>query len=85
VPRTAYWRNTTFAGYLRVGLTNSRQTAQSAVAAGGLGWLAIIRTDPLGAIVLFGVPALLAAAIMAACRIPARRARVDATQALRQE
>ena len=46
----------------------------------------VIGTDPLGAIVLLGVPALLAAATMAACWIPARRAaRVDATRALRQE
>jgi predicted permease len=46
----------------------------------------VIGTDPLGAIVLLGVPALLAAATMAACWIPARRAaRVDAMRALRQE
>ena len=46
----------------------------------------VIGTDPLGAIVLLGVPALLAAATMAACWIPARRAaRVDAARALRQE
>ncbi len=46
----------------------------------------VIGTDPLGAVVMLGVPALLAAATMAACWIPARRAaRVDATRALRQE
>jgi ABC-type antimicrobial peptide transport system permease subunit len=43
-------------------------------------------TDPLGASVLLGVPAILAAAMMAACWIPAQRAaRVDPTRALRQE
>jgi ABC-type lipoprotein release transport system permease subunit len=46
----------------------------------------VVGTDPLGAIVLLGVPAILAAAMMAACWIPARRAaRVDATRALRQD
>jgi predicted permease len=46
----------------------------------------VVGTDPLGAIVLLGVPALLAVATMAACWIPARRAaRVSPTQALRQE
>ena len=46
----------------------------------------VVGTDPLGAIVLLGVPALLAATTMAACWIPARRAaRVNPTQALRQE
>jgi len=46
----------------------------------------VIGTDPLGAIVLLGVPAVLTAAMMAACLLPARRAaRVDPTRALRQE
>ena len=46
----------------------------------------VVGTNPLGAIVLLGVPALLAAATMAACWIPARRAaRVSPTQALRQD
>jgi len=46
----------------------------------------VVGTNPLGAIVLCGVPALLAAATMAACWIPARRAaKVDPTLALRQE
>ena len=46
----------------------------------------VVGTDPLGAVVLLGVPALLAAATMAACWIPARRAaKVDPTRALRQE
>lgn len=46
----------------------------------------VVGTDPLGAIVLLGVPALLGAATMAACWIPAQRAaRVDPTRALRQE
>jgi predicted permease len=46
----------------------------------------VVGTNPLGAIVLFGVPALLAAATMAACWIPAQRAaKVDPTLALRQE
>jgi predicted permease len=46
----------------------------------------VVGTNPLGAVVLLGVPALLAAATMAACWIPARRAaRVDPTRALRQE
>jgi putative ABC transport system permease protein len=46
----------------------------------------VVGTNPLGAAVLLGVPAILAAAMMAACWIPARRAaRVDPTRALRQE
>jgi ABC-type antimicrobial peptide transport system permease subunit len=46
----------------------------------------VVGTNPLGAIVLLGVPALLAAATMAACWIPAQRAaKVDPTRALRQE
>ena len=46
----------------------------------------VIGTDPLGAVVLLGVPAILAAAMMAACWIPARRAaKIDPTLALRQE
>jgi ABC-type antimicrobial peptide transport system permease subunit len=46
----------------------------------------VVGTDPLGAVVLLGVPALLAVATMAACWIPARRAaRVDPTRTLRQE
>jgi ABC-type antimicrobial peptide transport system permease subunit len=46
----------------------------------------VVGANPLGAIVLLGVPAVLAAATMAACWIPARRAaRVDPTRALRQE
>jgi ABC-type antimicrobial peptide transport system permease subunit len=46
----------------------------------------VVGSKPLGAIVLLGVPALLAAATMAACWIPARRAaKVDPTHALRQE
>jgi predicted permease len=46
----------------------------------------VVGVAPLGAIVLFGVPALLAAAAMAACWIPARRAAsVDPTRTLRQE
>jgi len=46
----------------------------------------VVGADPLGAVVLVGVPALLAAATMAACWIPARRAaKVDPTRALRQE
>jgi len=46
----------------------------------------VVGVDPLGAAVLLGVPAILAAAMMAACWIPARRAaKVDPTRALRQE
>jgi predicted permease len=46
----------------------------------------VVGANPLGAIVLLGVPAVLAAATMAACWIPARRAaRVDPARALRQE
>ena len=46
----------------------------------------VVGTNPLDAIVLLGIPALLAAATMAACWIPARRAaKVDPTLALRQE
>jgi ABC-type antimicrobial peptide transport system permease subunit len=46
----------------------------------------VVGTNPLGVIVFLGVPALLAAATMAACWIPAQRAaKVDPTQALRQE
>jgi ABC-type antimicrobial peptide transport system permease subunit len=46
----------------------------------------VVGTDPLGAIVLLGVPALLGAATMAACWIPAQRAaKVDPTLTLRQE
>jgi predicted permease len=46
----------------------------------------VVGTDPLGAIVLLGVPAVLTAATMAACWIPAQRAaRVDPTEALRQD
>ncbi|HTX34278.1 MAG TPA: ABC transporter permease [Bryobacteraceae bacterium] len=46
----------------------------------------VIGADPLGAVVLLGVPTLLAAATMAACWIPAQRAaKVDPTRALRQE
>ncbi|HEY1341179.1 MAG TPA: ABC transporter permease [Bryobacteraceae bacterium] len=46
----------------------------------------VVGADPLGLVVLLGVPALLAAATMAACWIPARRAaRVDPTRTLRQE
>ena len=46
----------------------------------------VVGTDPLGATVLIGVPALLGAATMAACWIPAQRAaKVDPTRALRQE
>jgi len=46
----------------------------------------VVGTNPLGAIVLLGVPALLAAATMAACWIPAQRAaKVDPTLTLRQE
>jgi hypothetical protein len=65
--------------------TNARSDSRTLnelgrAAASGVG------TNPLGAIVLLGVPALLAAATMAACWIPARRAaKVDPTRALRQE
>jgi ABC-type antimicrobial peptide transport system permease subunit len=46
----------------------------------------VVGTNPLGAIVLFGVPALLPVATMVACWIPAQRAaKVDPTRALRQE
>ena len=46
----------------------------------------VIGADPLSAMVLFGVPAILGAATMAACWLPARRAaKVDPTRALRQE
>ncbi|MBZ5617716.1 MAG: ABC transporter permease, partial [Acidobacteriia bacterium] len=46
----------------------------------------VVGTNPLGAIVLLGAPALLAAATMAACWIPAQRAaKVDPTRVLRQE
>jgi predicted permease len=46
----------------------------------------VVGADPTGTIVLLGVPAVLAAAMAAACWIPARRAaRVDPTRALRQE
>jgi len=46
----------------------------------------VVGTNPLGGIVLLGVPALLAAATMAACWLPARRAaKVDPTRVLRQE
>jgi putative ABC transport system permease protein len=46
----------------------------------------VVGIKPLGAIVLLGVPAVLAAATMAACWIPARRAaKVDPTRTLRQE
>jgi hypothetical protein len=46
----------------------------------------VVGINPLGAIVLLGVPALLAAATMGACWIPARRAaKVDPTRTLRQE
>ncbi len=46
----------------------------------------VVGTNPLSAAVLLGVPALLAAATMGACWIPARRAaKVDPTRALRQE
>jgi predicted permease len=42
--------------------------------------------NPLGAIVVLGVPVILATAMTAACWIPARRAaKVDPTRALRQE
>jgi len=46
----------------------------------------VVGTNPLAAAVLVGVPALLAAATLAACWIPARRAaKVNPTRALRQD
>jgi predicted permease len=46
----------------------------------------VVGTDPLGPVVLLGVPAILAAATMAACWIPAlRAAKVDPTRTLRQD
>jgi predicted permease len=46
----------------------------------------VIGGDPLAAMVVLGVPAILAAATMAACWVPARRAaKVDPTRALRTE
>src|SRR5260370_19269503 len=46
----------------------------------------VVGTNPLGAIVLLGVPALLAAARMSACWIPAQRAaKVDPKLALRHD
>jgi predicted permease len=46
----------------------------------------LIGSNPLDALVLLGVPAMLAATTMAACWVPARRAaKVDPTLALRQE
>ena len=46
----------------------------------------VVGADPLGAVVLLGVPALLAAGTMAACWAPARRAaRVDPMRTLRQD
>jgi ABC-type antimicrobial peptide transport system permease subunit len=46
----------------------------------------VVGVNPLDIVVLFGVAALLSAAMMAACWIPARRAaEVDPTKALRQE
>jgi ABC-type antimicrobial peptide transport system permease subunit len=46
----------------------------------------VVGTNPLGAVVLLGVPAILAAAMIVACWVPARRAaKVDPTRALRQE
>jgi len=46
----------------------------------------VVGINPLGGIVLIGVPALLAAATMAACWIPALcAAKVDPMQVLRQE
>jgi predicted permease len=46
----------------------------------------VVGVDPLSALVVLGVPAILASAMAAACWVPARRAaRVDPTRALRQE
>jgi ABC-type antimicrobial peptide transport system permease subunit len=46
----------------------------------------VVGTNPMAATVLLGVPAILTAAMLAACWIPARRAaRVNLTRALRQE
>jgi macrolide transport system ATP-binding/permease protein len=46
----------------------------------------VVGTSPLSAIVLLGMPALLAGATAAACWIPARRAgKLDPTRALREE
>jgi ABC-type antimicrobial peptide transport system permease subunit len=46
----------------------------------------VVGTNPLGAPVVLGVPAILAGAMMAACWIPARRAaKVDPMRALRQD
>jgi ABC-type antimicrobial peptide transport system permease subunit len=46
----------------------------------------VVGTNPLGPLVVIGVPALLAAATLAASWIPAlRAAKVDPTRALRQD
>jgi len=46
----------------------------------------VVGAEPLAAVVLLGVPAVLAAATMAACWVPARRAaKVDPSRTLRQE